>query len=123
MLMDDTEIRINYEQAKSKRDQIKVLADLNGVSPSEMRAHLVDMGLNPPPLRGGGRKDQPGTGAPAGSLAELLGRLCQQYPEATVRSGSGEITGVTLVNRYRLSGEIEWTEIKLEAVAKGGSGK
>ena len=123
MLMDDTEIRINYEQSKNKRDQIKVLADLNGVSPSEMRTHLAVLGLNPPPLRGGERKTPPGTGAPASGLAALLAQLCQQYPEATVRSGSGEITGVTLVNRYRLSGEIEWTEIKLEAVAKGGSGK
>lgn len=123
MLMDDTEIRINYEQAKDKRGQIKVLADLNGVSASEMRMHLVDLGLNPPPMRGGERKTPPGTGAPASGLAALLAQLCQQYPEATVRSSSGEITGVTLVNRYRLSGEIEWTEIKLEAAAKGGSGK
>lgn len=123
MVMDDTEIRNSYNQAKDKKEQVKVLADLNCVSPSEMRAHLVDLGLNPTPMRGGGRKDPPGTGAPASGLAALLGQLCQQFPDAKVRSSSGEISGVTLINRYRLSGEVEWTEIKLEAVSKGGGGK
>lgn len=43
MVMDDTEIRNSYNQAKDKKEQVKVLADLNCVSPSEMRAHLVDL--------------------------------------------------------------------------------
>ena len=123
MVMDDTEIINNYQQSKDKKKQVQILAELNGISKKEMQEHLKTLGLEVPPLRGGIRTDPPGTGVPVSGLAALLVRLCQQYPEATVRSSSGEITGVTLVNRYRLSGEIEWTEIKLEAAAKGGGGK
>ena len=78
--MTDSEITRSYNEAKDKKAHIQVLADLNCMKATEMRQHLVDLGLDPPPLRGGGRKKVPGTGAPAAWLAELLGELCKTYP-------------------------------------------
>lgn len=124
MTMTDSEITRSYNEAKDKKAQIQVLADLNCMKATEMRQHLVDLGLDPPPLRGGGRKEAPGTGAPAAGLAELLGELCKTYPESKIRAGSGEVTGVTMVVRYLLDGSIDWTEIRLDTcAARGGSGK
>lgn len=122
MVMDDTEIINSFKQAKDKKNQVQVLADLNGISKKEMQEHLKTLGLEVPPLRGGARKDPPGTGAPVSSLATLLGDLCRQYPDAKVRAGSGEVNAVTVTSRYLLDGSIAWTEIRLDAVASKGHG-
>lgn len=122
MVMNDAEIISNFKQAKNKKSQVQILADLNGVPKKEMQEHLKALGLEVPPLRGGIRKDPPGTGAPVSSLATLLGNLCRQYPDAKVRSGSGEVNAVTVTTRYRLDGSMDWTEIRLDAVASKGHG-
>ena len=122
MVMDDTEIINSFKQAKDKKNQVQVLADLNGISKKEMQEHLKTLGLEVPPLRGGARKDPPGTGAPVSSLATLLGDLCRQYPDAKVLAGSGEVNAVTVTSRYLLDGSIAWTEIRLDAVASKGHG-
>lgn len=49
MTMTDSEIRAEYNTAKSKRKQIGVLADLNGCSHDEMIAKLKELGCEIPP--------------------------------------------------------------------------
>ena len=115
MVMNDAEIISNFKQAKNKKSQVQILADLNGVPKKEMQEYLKALGLEVPSLRGVATKDLPSTSAPADSLATLLVSLCQQYPEAKVRSGSGEINAVTVTTRYRLDGHAEWTDILLDA--------
>ena len=115
MVMNDAEIISNFKQAKNKKSQVQILADLNGVPKKEMQEYLKALGLEVPSLRGVATKDLPSTSAPAGSLATLLVSLCQQYPAAKVRSGNGEINAVTVTTRYRLDGHAEWTEILLDA--------
>ena len=45
MQMTDDEIRISWRNAKDKRDQVEILADLNAVKPREMLDHLHGLGL------------------------------------------------------------------------------
>lgn len=68
MVMDDTEIINSFKQAKDKKNQVQVLADLNGISKKEMQEHLKTLGLEVPPLRG----------AP-GRTRQARGRLCPPW--------------------------------------------
>ena len=118
MVMDDTEIINSFNQAKNKRTHVQVLADLNGVQKKEMADYLTKLGLEIPKSGAGQKSKVPIPATPADSLAALLGSLCQQYPGAKVRSGSGEISAVTVTSRYSLDGSIEWTEIRLDTAGK-----
>lgn len=118
MIMDDTELINNFKQAKNKRAQVQVLADLNGTTKKEMADHLIKLGLEIPAAPKPKAKDPSTATMPAGSVATLLADLCRAYPEARVRAGSGEINAVTVTTRYRLDGSEEWTEIRLDAADK-----
>lgn len=119
MVMDDTEIINSFNQAKNKRTHVQVLADLNGITKKEMAEHLSKLGLEIPTVRPGPKIKEAGPVMPAGSLVALLAELCRQYPDARVRSCSGEIIAVTVTSRYTLDGSIDWTEIRLDAAGKG----
>ena len=45
MFMDDGEILRDYKAAKNKKEQVKILADLNGVTCKQMAEFLVDNGM------------------------------------------------------------------------------
>ena len=49
--MDDTEIRTSYNTAKDQREQVKILAELNAVTPSAMAAKLRELGCDVPVLQ------------------------------------------------------------------------
>ena len=48
--MDDAEIRTSYNTAKDPKAQIKVLAELNAVTPSVMAAKLLELGCDVPEM-------------------------------------------------------------------------
>ena len=48
--MDDTEIRSSYNTAKNQAAQVKVLAELNAVTPSAMAAKLRELGCDVPEM-------------------------------------------------------------------------
>lgn len=48
--MDDTEIRTSYNTAKNQAAQVKVLAELNAVTPSAMAAKLRELGCDVPEM-------------------------------------------------------------------------
>lgn len=49
-MMEDSEILVMYNQAKNKRDQVKILADLNVVPVEEMVEKLTSLGCELPKL-------------------------------------------------------------------------
>ena len=62
MVMDDTEIINSFKQAKDKKNQVQILADLNGISKKEMQEHLKALGLEVP-----------------GRTRQARGRLCPPW--------------------------------------------
>lgn len=106
MQMTNEEIVRDYNAAKNKSKQIRVLADLNQVSPSEIRAILADAGVEgvKKPEKIMPRKKQEAVPAPSG-LPEVYGRIetiLAMLPEDAsehVRSATAGLT-VALFSEY-----------------------
>ena len=118
MVMTDSEILRDYNEAKNKSKHVGVLADLNGCSRKEMAAYLTQLGAEVPERSRRGGSQPPPEGTPLSALADTLAALRDQYPAARVTAKAGEITGITVISRLGLDGTEIWTEIQLESGAR-----
>lgn len=135
MTMTDDEIRVSYNTAKSKVDQIQILADLNAVSKKQMITKLQELQLVSPdevPKRVYHRAPKAEAQASAqkpdlkkalpkaqtmspGALAGILQRLDEAYPgkEVEISVKDSVVTGALVTVRYGSDGSVQTVDMTL----------
>lgn len=131
MTMTDDEIRVSYNTAKSKVDQIQILADLNAVSKKQMITKLLELQLVSPdevPKRVYHRAPKAETQKPEpkkelpkaqamspGALAGILQRLDEAYPgkEVEISVKDSVVTGALVTVRYGSDGSVQTVDMTL----------
>ena len=86
MVMTDDEIATSYRQAKNQKQQIAVLADLNGTNTVEMRQHMMRIGLLEPDVLATPTKDS--------GIDEL--RAMELFKEGKTDLDIAEMLGVSI---------------------------
>ncbi len=117
--MDEGLIIRDYAQAKDKNEQIKILADLNGVSPEVIASFLMDKGI----IAGGIKKKQRKASfkwdAAADAEVSRLSKEGLQLKEIAERLG---VTPQSIYDRrLRLSKAVTTSEVKAASVKENKS--